>query len=352
MTRQITTGQDSFLDIVANLVGVLIILVVVVGAHATSSLDVLPPPETELEDKVAALEASIEQTSDIARKMSFDNDQLENQISAENRLAAALTDQRHEMLVQLAVLQREIEQQKADRAEQVAAAIGALDDQQQAMMAAQEAFENSRSELQQELDDLQRELNAVTTNNAPKSETIDHYPNPIAKTVFSQEVHFRLANGKLSYVPMDELIEAMKGEWKLKAEKLQQSPRTIETVGPIRNYRMQYELAAEREVHNSQRGPVERTAVRFKQFHLQPTTQDLGEPVAEALAAGSEFRKVLERFEPRKTTVSIWVYPESFTEHRSLKTWLYEHKFQMASWPLETGRRISGGPQGFKTSAQ
>ena len=35
--KQITTGQDSFLDIVANLVGILIILVVVVGAQASAS---------------------------------------------------------------------------------------------------------------------------------------------------------------------------------------------------------------------------------------------------------------------------------------------------------------------------
>ena len=38
--REITTGQDSFLDIVANLVGVLIILVVIVGAQALSLIHI------------------------------------------------------------------------------------------------------------------------------------------------------------------------------------------------------------------------------------------------------------------------------------------------------------------------
>jgi len=87
-------------------------------------------------------------------------------------------------------------------------------------------------------------------------------------------------------------------------------------------------------------------------FSIVPLAREFGEPVAVALAPGSEFQKMLGRHRPGKTTVSIWVYPQSFGEHAEVKTWLHENGFQMASWPLENGKRISGGPNGFKTSAQ
>jgi hypothetical protein len=144
----------------------------------------------------------------------------------------------------------------------------------------------------------------------------------------------------------------MKSEWKVKAEKLKQASRTTETVGPIKDFRMQYELVTETFREQTQHGTVERKAVRFNQFFLHPRAGQIGEPVAAALAEQSEFREMLSRFEPRKTTVSIWVYPDSYGEHNQIKNWLHKNGFQMASWPLEQGRRISGGPNGFKTSAQ
>jgi hypothetical protein len=50
-------GQDSFLDIVANLVGVLIILVVVVGAQATSSFIATRPEAAPAVPQVDQAEA-------------------------------------------------------------------------------------------------------------------------------------------------------------------------------------------------------------------------------------------------------------------------------------------------------
>jgi hypothetical protein len=115
---------------------------------------------------------------------------------------------------------------------------------------------------------------------------------------------------------------------------------------------MQYELVTETLREQTQHGTLERKSVRFNQFFLHPRAGEIGEPVEAALAEQSEFREMLSRFEPRKTTVSIWVYPDSYGEHNQIKSWLHENGFQMASWPLEQGRRISGGPNGFKTSAQ
>ena len=344
--KQITTGQDSFLDIVANLVGILIILVVVVSAQATASWS-KAEPRAELTDKMKTLEDQLSKSSDIVAKLEIDNQQLEDRIIEENLLAADLTEQRHQMLVQMEIIKRQMQQKRDERQEQLERA----DDQQQQNARQQSGFAAESKSLESELKDLERETRAVAAQSS-KSEVINHYPNPIAKTVFSEEIHFQLANGKLAFVPMDELIFRMKSEWKVKAEKLKQATRTVETVGPIKNFRMQYELVSETFQEQTQHGPVEGKAVRFNQFFLYPRSGEFGETADNALTDGSEFREILSRYEPRKTTVSIWVYPDSFPEHNQVKSWLHENGYQMASWPLEHGRKISGGPNGFKTSAQ
>ena len=196
--------------------------------------------------------------------------------------------------------------------------------------------------LTAELNDVRAKSAALAASFKPvKNKQLKHYPNPIAKTVFSEEIHFRLADGKLTLVPLEELLALMKDEWRLQAEQsLKTSNSTIETVGPLDGFRLQYQLSAA----EAERG----RAIRLDRFQVIPQPSLPGETVSVALAEGSRFRDILSRHEPRRTTVSIWLYPDGFSDHRAIKTWLYENGYQMASWPLEYGRHISGGPNGFK----
>ena len=366
--KQITTGQDSFLDIVANLVGILIILVVVVSAQAGSAKRQQPKANADLDSRISELKQELSRSADTVVKLQTDNHELENRIIKENHLAASLTDRRHQMLVQLEIVKKQIakrrvenrlaiemqkqKQESADRQHAVVLATheAAIAKQKEAIQK-QIEFETARRDLESQLDELRRESNAVEVSQ-PKTEVIDHYPSPIAKTVFDEEIHFRLADGKLSYVPMDELIAQMKSEWKVKSEKLQRANRTIETLGPIANYRLQYELTAKDIRRKTEYGEETGRAIEFKQFTIYPLARQFGEEVEVALSPGSEFRKRLEGQRSANTTVSIWVYPESYGSHNRVKGWLHENGFQIASWPLEKGKRISGGPRGFKTSAQ
>ncbi|MFK7765771.1 MAG: hypothetical protein AB8B55_00920 [Mariniblastus sp.] len=344
--KEITTGQDSFLDIVANLVGILIILVVVVGAQASSSW-VKTKPNEELLAKIELAESELAKSVDAVAKLRIDNEQQEQLIEKQNQTAANLTDQRHAMLVQLEIVERQMEKRRNARAEK----LEQIDAAKRDAINKQSDFIAKKKALESTLAATLREANAITAS-SPKTEVIEHFPNPIAKTVFTEEIHFRLSDGKIAYVPMDELLGRMKSEWKLKAEKLKQANSIIETVGPIGNFRMQYELAAESTVDRARGGNVQRRTVKFQQFNIQPSIRSFGEPADTAISEGSEFRKILSHREPRKTTVSVWVYPGSFPEHNQIKSWLHENGYQMASWPLDYGRRIAGGPKGFKTSAQ
>ena len=349
-------GQDSFLDIIANLVGVLIILVVVVGAQATTQLfsedesvavlesakvtmEVDVEDDSAVEDRISNLESKLSKASSTATRLRSDRKRLEKEARNEKLLAQQLATQRHELLIQLERVAAQRDQRRKEVQQK-------LSSQQQQKL----QLQSEKIQLVAQLESLEKTIDAVEATRVESSvETIDHYPNPIARTVFSNEVHFRLDRGRIAYVPMDELVEQMKGELRLKAEKLRRADGTRETIGPRDGFRLQYELGV---VQPSESEDPRSRIVQFKRFTISPTSSLVGESFENALKDDSNFARRLSRMEASRTTISVWVYPNSYQEHALLKEWLYERGFQMASWPLGEGRPISGGPNGFRTSAQ
>jgi len=341
--KQITTGQDSFLDIVANLVGILIILVVIVGAQAKVAWQ-FETAEPETTEDLTQLDEQLSAIGSHIHKLELDNLNLQSQIAEQLLVAQELGQQRHRLLIEIELAEQQLNQAKASRQEQ-------LDQQQREQLARRD----KQQQLMNELLAIQKSTEALEHLNAPQSEVIEHFPNPIAKTVFSEEVHFQLRRGKIVYVPMDELLSRMKSEWKDQAEKLRNQPSVTGTVGPLQNFRLQYELIAHTIPQPGQPGGG-RIMIQFNGFQLFPASENLGVSIAEALqenqGAGSEFIYHLRRYPPGKTTVSLWVYPDSFSEYNQVKKWLYDNGYQVACWPLSHDKWIAGGPGGFRTSAQ
>lgn len=331
----LASGEDSFLDIVANLVGVLIILVAVVSLQAKSAARQAIDNSSQ-QQELESLKQRADSENVIAKKYEAEIDSLDQAIAEEEQLTAKLTTRRHEQLVRMETARRELEEKmNSATAEQ------------------QSTFERQqrKQQLQQQMQTLQR---SVASQKIPETrrETIEHYPTPIAKTVFSNEIHYRLSQGRLILVPIEELLQAMKSEWKVKAEKLLQQPNSTEMVGPIDGFRMQYELVAESTGPANAPEAARGIMVRFNHFQIIPEQEIMGELYDDAIADGSRFRQWLDRMPADKTTVSVWVYPDSYREFGELKTWLRQRGYQIAGWPLSEGKLISGGPNGLRTSAQ
>ena len=330
-----TGGDDAFLDIVANLVGVLIILVVVVGAKAGSKIHEIAISEVD-QQELTSLREDHEAALYHARKLLKDNHQLENKILYEQRLRDVRNSERNQLLVQIEEARQQMESQK-----------------QKLTVSHREVIEQAEqlATLKSEYRDLDSQYTSLQSV-ASKDETIEHYPTPIAKTVFSDEIHFRLRNGRLVYVPMNELVDLMRDEWKEKARKLQQASETLETVGPVGDFRLQYHLRAEdRRVPTPYGGATERY-IEFTRFVMVPVSEGIGVPMEDAFQEGSEFRNWISLSSPDKTTVSVWVYPDSFQEFNQLKKWLYQRGYKTACWPLSKNSPISGGPSGYRSTAQ
>jgi hypothetical protein len=328
-------GQDSFLDTISNLVGVLIILVVVVGAHARH---ISQQSETgdERDRQVAIARDAVQKNRDNETGLRAQLASLQRQLVADDRLLEVKQLERQHLLTAVTHWEGELDRRQS-----------ALDQSRQAAIDKASRLE----QMKQRLSEVTRHADALA-GAEPAPQAIDHYPTPIAKTVFRDDVHFRLHYGRIVFVPLDELIQTMKKEWELKAEQLTRVSRVVESVGPLDGFRLQYELVARQATQQTPAGPVTGRAIEFDHFVVQPVGASDGESIEQALLPDSQFAQRIARLDPDKHTVSVWVYPESYQEFNQIKRWLYERGFQTASWPLPEGGKISGGPNGYRATAQ
>ena len=216
----------------------------------------------------------------------------------------------------------EVRRAERDRMQDFVTAVKREIDQRQ-----QQLDESDRHDLQlrsklrdvtRKLEDLQDQQAAAENADVPVT-VIEHLPTPMAKTVFGKEVHFRLKAGRVAHVPMEELIDRMKSDIRVKIEKLKQAAQTTETVGPMGGFHLQYQLRMVRISEQSRIGPVLQKFPQFEGFILIPVREPLGELFEQATRAGSRFRQIIDRLNPKTTTITFWVYHDSFEQFHILK---------------------------------
>jgi hypothetical protein len=324
-------GSDSFTDVVTNIVGILIILVLVVGIRAERAAVPEPAAPAVSDEELAALR---QEHDDLER----DDQRLSFEIELAQQMAAAARAARDAL--QLEVAQREAQLQEG---------LARLDAESQA------AFELRRklSIAQGKLARAQADLRQLEARKRASTVRLVNYPTPLSQTVFGKEVHFQLRRGRVAYVPMDELVAAFKAHALKHAHRLQTEPEFTETLGPLEGFRMRYTmeriaLPADVQMALGHAGMVG----RLREFILLPVAADLGEPVAEARGPNSAFRGRLAGLVPRKTTITLWTYPDSFAAFRMLREDLYLAGFTVAGRPLPEGQPIGGSPDGSKSAAQ
>ncbi len=311
-------GQDSFLDVAANLVGILIILVMVVGAHAKNSFIVgeLPPvPAPAPQVDVASAEAA---AADVERSMA----ELEGKINRQAAETAFREAERNQLQLVVALAEDELAKSRA------------------AMTEEDRAEYDLAQDLIESKAELQRLGQTLTSIVKPSPTVLQHLPTPMAKTVFGQEVHFRLLGGRLAYVPMNEMIDAMQKDAPRKVDKLRGQQRIEESLPMRDGFGARYSLRREG------------NSVALEEIYLLDAEENLGEPTDQALKPSSLFRSRLSGHDPKRSTVTIWVYQDSFDQFRQLKTELFKMGFLTAARPMPMGIPISASPEGNHSTAE
>ena len=341
-------AQDSFIDVVCNMVGVLIILVLLVGMRGSEVIAPRLLASASAEAAVAAAVASEDvgdhrrDELDAATRAAVE---AEQEIQAamvqavDLRLQAELTDARRQ---QLSVVQAAVEQDIAERRAQ-------LDGQGQRQFDVQRDIVAAEIRLH---DLTQRQVSLMA--DAAEIEEVECVPTPMAKTVDGEEIHVRLRSKQLAVVPVDQLLEEVRrrgGDYLRSG--LSSRNEAVDVYGPIDGFRMQ--LSVERHEtslpgESPLAGPPRMSVLLQGVF--MPTSENLGQPVEQALLPTSSFMQTLRSKRAASPTVTAWVYPDSYGELRTLKRALWEADIPLAVRPLNHGQAIIFSTAGSKSAAQ
>ncbi len=332
--EELAGGEDSFLDIVANLVGILVILVMVIGVRAQDAW--VDSAETESDQVSEDLLKERDRTLTQHRGLTENVHEIQQRADEIGALLNSRQRERQQLQVLLTAARMELDERRAK-----------LDQAQQAEVLASAESRELEAELAR-IDAQRRSLEAE----ASQPLELEHLPTPLARTVFGSEEHFRLKGGRLAYVPLNELTDLLKDEAPRKIWRLREVPQITETLGPIQGFHLRYTMHRRSVETTTQVGPVVRQIAELKQFVLVPLSDQLGETFEEALQSDSQFAQILETRRPGATVITVWTYPDSFQEYRQLKKWLFDRGFSSAARPLPEGQPISGSPDGSRSAAQ
>lgn len=338
-------GQDSFLDVVANLVGIFLILIIIVGSQAKSAVNAArslqkakgaaaPEPVTNPGDAelVSKLQQAQVEARETAREMESLQEKLRNN---QFELGYRRTELEQTTLI-LKMAKDQLEGEKAR-----------LTREDQESIAAQvelKALEDKRAEIE---NDIQRAVNTKTN-----VEVVENLPSPKARKASVDEIEFRLKGGRLLHIPMKALQADVMKDMENSARQLRDRGEIERSVGPLRGFKIHYRIyMEEREVvaANGAQGVLRKAEADMR---LEPVDDSAGEMVADALLGDSEMWRRLGESSPSTATVTLWVYPDSFGEFRKVRDALYKQGFLVAARPLPEWQPIACSTKGGRSVAQ
>ena len=198
---------------------------------------------------------------------------------------------------------------------------------------------------------LTEQLTAAQQQTQP-ADRLNHRLSPVTKPVESDEVHFRVAEGMVSMIPLNDLLDRLKDQVMSRRSTIMRFNQFEGQVGPVSGYSMKYTVEKEggTALESLQTGDL-RVRVSVSKWQLQPEESLLQEPIADALRPGSRFRQQLETCPP-DSVVTIWVYENSFSQFAAIRELAHGLRLRVAARPLPEGTPIVGSPNGSRSSAQ
>ena len=174
----------------------------------------------------------------------------------------------------------------------------------------------------------------------------------MSREVQGKELHFRLIENRVSYVPIDQLIERLRPQISRHQDWLVKYHRHQGRVGPVRGYSMSYVVERQRtSLVEDLRSGSGMMRISVSRWQVDPGPELITESVEEALRPGSHYVRTLMLADP-STALTFWVYPDSFALYRGLQAFAHEQGFRVAARPLPFDVPIAGSPQGSRSAGQ
>ncbi len=370
-------GSDSFLDIVANLVGILIILIVLAGLRASQAPlqpDELPgmaeadvDPGVPTTSEPAPVAEELPQAPLVA---AIDAEPLpapeplaipvEEPLPEPPPFTGVTADDAAE---QLATLQRDVQQAK-DRlatvdvaaaweqtkalqqrlAEQAArlrtlqtdAAKKTFLAEQDARLAQQANAEAVR--LRRRLEDVNRQLEELSESKTP-TDPLEIRINPIGQRSTGDEVFFVIEKEKVLRIPVRELFELAAGRERSNTSLILRAETQRGVVGPVEGVTFDYEVGMQVRPVSSSSSRVSYTNSVVMHGVMHPSVKAPRESIDEALAEGGILSRTLLQTD-RGSVVRLSVATDSFEYARRVAAYCRDLGFLVSMNTMDPGEEI------------
>jgi hypothetical protein len=349
--RRASSGEvhfsfDSFLDLVANVIGIIIRLILVawVGARTYQG----------------AVEFTSEETAAIQKDHKAPHDSLEQQLA---RTKDDLEQARASLYEKLKLLGKIEETKDLVKREwsHVAAEAQDLDNERDTIdknvalkEKASSAPEYTMAELRQRSRTVLNQIEEVKKVQVVKKTL--RYHTPVSRPVHTDELMFECHYGRVTFIDLPSFLAEIQRGLEDKADLLRNQWPAGETAGPIGAYRMRYTVERSRDsMDNVVRGGLPSSrGFRYglTGWVLEPIQVNRGEPLERALTPRSQFRQIVDSGVPEQTVVTFWVYPDSFALFRQLRDFLYERGLEVAGRPLPEEAPIAASQHGTRSRGQ
>ena len=327
---ELVVGEDAFLDTVANLVGILIILVVIVSSGTRTAAQLISAEK--IKQAVEELEQPVASAINIEKDLARQEEQLR-----EHTLEVAYRNAERDAILRQVLMAKEAMQEETQK----------LDVNQRTDIERQQKL----SEMERELAELLQQQGDVPSDEKPPI-ILQHLPTPMAKTVFGKELHLMVSDGMISVIPWDRMVSMLKVEARAAVARSSRRERIEEQLGPVDGFMMNYMLVSKRGLVSNGSATAMAQTVELDKFELDPTQEVVREPLMQSLGNNGRLRVELSGYPARETTVTAWVYPNSFETFRQLKELLFKEGYMTAARPMPDGVRIGASPRGSQSSAQ
>ncbi len=336
---------DAFLDLVTNVVGIIIRLILVawVGArsyHASMQwIDNEPAPVHQAKDPPKVTDDPMQ-----ARVLFAQRDLDE----AKTRLLAQLKNVQSEEADQATIESKlaAVIRQRAD-----------LEKQRDDLIAKNAAAGTQIRQVSVSIDDIRSRTKSLLgeikkIEAQPIKTKALKYHAPVSRSVHSDEIFFECRGGRVCYIDLPAFLREMKSNAEEVVQELKTSYRVERTTSAIGPYRLRYVFERERTPLDV--GEPAPTSFRYgiSEWIVEPTQADRGETLWQALTAKSRFRSLVDNLEGSITVVTFWVYPDSFDVFRALRDHLYDLNVDVAGRPLPPGAPIAASRQGTASRGQ
>jgi hypothetical protein len=347
---EIEFGSDSFLDVVANIVGILIILIVVAGIKASAAPasaeriveylrnhPVLGAPKKTASGTSENGPQILAPSPDLVRR----SQDLKARLAALDAALARTKQQTEETAHQEEAAERRIAELKST----VETESAGLGDQKEKIAEAEGRLEKEKRAV------IQLEVDVQSAEKVkPTIKMLRHQLTPLGHDIEGKELHFRLMNDRVVYLPIDELMQRLRPEVGHQRQRLMREGIVRGEVGPVDGFLMVFTIQLQRTSAVDELR-LFGTPTIGSDWQLIPEPDVVGEGIDEALRDGSEFlRRVREA--DANTTITFWVYPDSFALYRRLQEFAHNQNMTVAARPLPSNIPITGSTHGSRSSGQ